>query len=136
MKWCLGLLILLGFAACGTRPCRVAASIPPPPCRAEGTDTEGWRIASSFCRELENTGAEVRQVYVDGTHLSLTFSPAFAQQLLAEESALHQTVEEFLSRMQRETAADSVSVRVLSAEVVIAHGESFPEQAPRITLSK
>ena len=134
MKRCLGLLILVILSACGSRPCRVAANIPPPPCKAEGTDSEGWRIASGFCQELEGTGAEVRRASVDGTHLFLEFSPAFGQKLLEGESALTQSIGEFLSRMQKETAADKVSVEILSGEKAIARGEIATGQAPRIRI--
>jgi hypothetical protein len=136
MKLHLGLLILITLNACGSRPCRIAASIPPPPCRAEGSNAEGWRIASGFCRDLEASGAEIRQVQVNGTHVSLWFSTAFGQRLLAEKSALHQSVEDFLSRMQRETGVDQVSVEVLSGEVKIASGEAVSAEAPLIKISE
>jgi hypothetical protein len=131
-----GFLLLLALCGCWSRPCRVAASIPAPPCKAEGTDSEGWRVATSICLNLEATGAEVQRAYVNGTHLSLRFAPGFGQQLLAEKSALYQGIEEFMSMMSKETGASRVSVEVSSGEIVIATGETMESGEKRITILK
>jgi len=119
MKLYAGFLFLLALSGCWSRPCCVADQIPAAPCKAEGDDAEGWRIASGICRNLEAAGAEVQQAYVKGTHLSLKFAPKFRQKLLADESALRENNATFLSLMSKETGSSSVSVVVFSGDQLI-----------------
>lgn len=134
MKWYLGPALLLVLSGCWSRPCNVAATIPAPPCKAEGSDSDGWRIASSVCRKLEATGVEVERAHVSGTHLSLRFFPSFGQQLLADEVALEQTIEDFLSLLSDETGSDRVSIEVLSGDAPIANGQILESGERQITL--
>jgi len=134
MKWYLGLAPLLLLCGCWSRPCSVAASIPAPPCKAEGSDSNGWRIASSVCRNLEATGVEVQRAYVKGTHLSLRFASGFGEQLLGDDAALEQAIEDFLSLLSDETGSDLVSVEVFSGDTSIATGEILESGEPQITL--
>jgi len=134
MKWYLGLALLSVLCGCWSRPCNVAASIPAPPCKAEGSDSTGWRIATSVCRNLEATGVEVEGAYVKGTHLSLRFAPSFGQQLLRDEAVLEQTIEDFLSLLSDETGSDRVSVELFSGDTSIASGEIQASGERQITL--
>jgi len=99
-----------------------------------GSNSEGWRIATGICRDLEATGAEVEMASVNGTHLELRFRPAFGQQLLADEAALRQTVAEFLSIISRQTGSIRVSVEVFSGDTAIAIGEISRAGEDRIEL--
>jgi hypothetical protein len=71
---------------------------------------------------------------VNGTHLSLRFAPDFGQRLLAEKSALHQSIDGFMSMMSKETGDSRVSVEVSSGENVIATGETLEAGEKRITI--
>jgi hypothetical protein len=131
--WCLPLLLLV--LGCSRPCCPVAARIPAPPCRAEGTDSEGWRIATSICRKLEQANAEFLLAKVDGTHLTLRVTPRLGEQLLSDEASLRQSMADFLSLMSEETDAIINSVDLFSEDVIIASGKSLESGKNQITIS-
>jgi hypothetical protein len=123
MKFCAGLLLILVLCGCWSRPCCVVDSIRIP-CRAEGTDTESWRIATSICRSLETAGLEAQRAYVDGTKLTLNLTPRSGRQLSVDTSVLKQSVADFLSMLSREAGANEVSVEVFSGDILLATGKT------------
>ena len=106
--------------------------MPPPPCKAEGSDAEAWRVATGICRRLEETGAGVLGANVRGTHLVLTVGREFGQRLLADSASLHQSTEDILSLMLEETGTPTVSVEIFFGDSLIVSGKVLDSGERRI----
>lgn len=104
------------------------------PCKANGSDAESWRIASSICRNLETAGTSAESAYVDGNRLSINFVPEFGRQFMADKPTQRQSVIEFMSLMRKETGTIAVSVKVTSGDTWIASGETTESGESRVKI--